>query len=107
MQKVLGLAAAVLRPRMFGRVPNCAPVRMFLLFAAWGAVRTVPFLSQYGTMAVRDSALYYYGIFMFLTIQAVRDRSALEWIARQYARVLVKAAKVNPPDPKTSREEKS
>ena len=28
-------------------------------------------------------------------------------IARQYARVLVKAAKVNLPDPKTSTEEKS
>jgi len=87
MVLALGLAAAVLRPRMFGRVPACAPVAMYLLFASWGAVRTLPFFSRYGVNAGRDAALYYYGSFMFLAIEVVRDRRALEWIARGYARL--------------------
>ena len=36
--------------------------KVLLVFAAWGVVRTVPFVETYGFNAVRDAALWYYAL---------------------------------------------
>lgn len=83
----LGLLAVVLRSRMLGRALRSGPARMYLLFALWGAVRTVPNLGTYGMDAVRDSVIYYYGLFMLLVPELVTDRRQLQRIAYLYGRV--------------------
>ena len=54
------------------------------LFMAWGAVRTLPYLSEYGIDALRDGVLWGYGLFAILVL-AVASRGV------QMLRPMVKA----------------
>ena len=44
---------------------------LLALFLLWGAVRTVPGLGAYGIDALRDAALWYYGLFAILIVAAL------------------------------------
>ena len=70
-EMLLGLGVlAVLTATGYLLVPaRDEPVLALLaLFVAWGLVRAVPGLEPYGLNAVRDSALWYYGLFAFLVV---------------------------------------
>ena len=48
------------------------PVMALLaVFVAWGAIRAAPGLAVHGMDALRDSALWYYGVFAFLVLAAI------------------------------------
>jgi hypothetical protein len=83
----LGLLATALRPRMFSDVFRSAPAKVFLLFFFLGVARTLPYVGAYGIDAARDAAIYYYGLFMFLAYELVRDRKCLKRIAAAYGMV--------------------
>ena len=44
---------------------------VLLLFLLWGTIRTVPGLSAYGIDALRDAALWYYGLFAIVIVAAL------------------------------------
>lgn len=44
---------------------------VLVLFLLWGAVRTVPGIRVYGIDAIRDSALWYYGLFAIVIVAAL------------------------------------
>jgi hypothetical protein len=58
-------------------------------FLVWGAIRSVPGLGAYGMDAVRDSVLWFYGVFAFLAAAALaRSPDLVERLLRQLARFL-------------------
>jgi O-antigen ligase len=44
---------------------------VLVLFLLWGAMRTVPGIGAYGIDAVRDAALWYYGLFAIVIVAAL------------------------------------
>jgi len=52
-----------------------APMMWLTAFMSWQLVRAVPFVRQYGLDAIRDSALWYYGIFAVGVAVLTRIRS--------------------------------
>jgi O-antigen ligase len=44
---------------------------VLVLFLLWGAIRTVPGVGVYGIDAIRDSALWYYGLFAIVIVAAL------------------------------------
>lgn len=64
---VLGLIAtafAVIRLRL--RIRPSRLEWLLLAFMAWGAVRTIPYLSEYGLDALRDATLWGYALFALM-----------------------------------------
>ena len=52
-----------------------SPVRLALVvFLVYSALRTLPYLGQYGIDALRDASQWYYGIFAFFVADFVRRR---------------------------------
>ena len=83
----LGLLAMALSPRLPFGILRTLPGRLFLALFALGVVRTLPFWGTYGLNAVRDAAVYYYGFYMILAYELVRERSRLERVMRGYGYV--------------------
>ena len=50
---------------------------LLLFFMAWGLARTAPYLSHYGVMALRDAALWGYGLFAFVIAMILISRPTL------------------------------
>lgn len=82
----LGLVAALLRPRLITGALKTTPGMIFALFFILGLIRTLPYISQYGINALRDSATYYYGLFMLIVYDIIRERRQLLRIATLYAK---------------------
>jgi len=61
MLVVLGMACAA-TPYFHRGLERSTVAKLLLVFAAWGVVRTVPYLGQYRFDAVRDAALWYYSL---------------------------------------------
>lgn len=62
---VLGLLAAALGGGI-GPALRSPVSRLLLLFACWGAVRTLPYIDRYGVDALRDATIWAYGAFALL-----------------------------------------
>ncbi len=65
-----------------------------LLFAAWGAYRTFPYLSQYQMYAVRDGMLWGYSaftfiVFIYVTTKPERLRILADWYSRFFPVLLL------------------
>jgi hypothetical protein len=58
---------------------------VLLLFAAWGAVRTVPYLPAYGASALRDAAIWGYSAFALVVAGGLLRCKPLPNVARLYA----------------------
>lgn len=52
------------------------PMRILLVFMLWSAACTVPYLSRYGVLALRDAVLWGYGLFAIITVSLLLDRPA-------------------------------
>ncbi|MFC5993669.1 O-antigen ligase family protein [Pseudonocardia hispaniensis] len=62
---------------------------LLAVFTLWGLVRAVPGIREYGMDAVRDSALWYYCLFAFLTTAALaRSPDLLRRLMRQLDRLI-------------------
>jgi O-Antigen ligase len=74
----LSLAAALATGALW--LPLRSPLAWLLLaFIAWGAVRTLPYIGTYGFDALRDAALWGYGLFA-LIVSGLLQRSG--WFPR-------------------------
>lgn len=69
---VLGLGLAAMVPTAAFRPAFRQPVAwVYVAFAIWGLARTIPFLGTYGVDALRDAALWGYGVFMILVAACI------------------------------------
>ncbi len=57
---------------------------MIILFALWGAFRTVPYLGSYGVLALRDAALWGYAVFALLVAGLLLQANSVRAVLRQY-----------------------
>lgn len=64
------------------------PVWIYIAFAALGLAGTLAYVGTYGLDALRDAALWYYGIFMLLTAWLFRSRERLEFGVRWFSKVM-------------------
>ncbi|MCC7176378.1 MAG: O-antigen ligase family protein [Bryobacterales bacterium] len=62
--------------------------KLLLAFMIWCAVRTVPFLPAYGTAALRDAAIWGYGLFALVTAGAILHYGSLFSVVRLYGRAI-------------------
>lgn len=58
-------------------------------FASWGLCRTVPFIGRYGFLAVRDAALWGYGLVALLIVAFVNNSNQISRALNTYRRFLV------------------
>lgn len=83
---ILGTCGFVVSVRRWMALRNWALVPL-LLFMAWGALRTLPGLSEYGTLALRDAVVWGYGWFAVLIVSVLATRRfALERLLTMYSR---------------------
>jgi hypothetical protein len=68
---------------------NDSVLLLWLMFAALGLCRTVPFLAMYRFDAVRDSVLWGYGIFAVLVAAFVRNSDQISRALNTYRRFLL------------------
>lgn len=72
------LALGVLVSCLFGasiRLRRSALFYLLTALALWSAIRTVPFMNEYGIDALRDAALWGYSVFAFIIASLVAVRS--------------------------------
>jgi hypothetical protein len=82
---LIGGLALLLSPRL--RAAFAAPLlQLWGVVALWGLVRTLPYVSQYGVMALRDAVIWAYGVFAVLVAAFVSDTERLHLVLRQVAR---------------------
>ncbi len=56
---------------------NSFPMVLLILFVIWGLLRTLPFISLYGSDSIRDAALWYYALMAVLVATLVMAVPAL------------------------------
>src|SRR5690242_13934313 len=62
---------------------------LLVAFMSFGALRTLPFLSQYGLMALRDAALWGYGLFAMVVASLVLNNPLrLNYLFDRYRRFI-------------------
>ncbi|HUP02326.1 MAG TPA: O-antigen ligase family protein [Gemmatimonadota bacterium] len=62
------------------RVVRSSPLTwLYIAFAGWGLVRTIPYITSYGLVALRDAVIWGYGVFA-LIVAACLIRTG--WLAR-------------------------
>jgi hypothetical protein len=91
MVLALGVALAMLATPHFRLVVRRSlPVGLLLTFVAWGFVRTVPLIPNYGIDAVRDAALWYYALAAVVVATLVRSIPGLpeDWV-RKYGALVI------------------
>lgn len=57
-------------------------------FALWGVLRTLPFLRQYGFYAIRDAALWGYGLVAVLIVAFVNNSNQISKALNSYRRIM-------------------
>jgi hypothetical protein len=68
------------------RVLQVNPVWPLLALIAWCALRTLPFLSIYGVLALRDATVYAYAVFALVVCLLIQNQPArVALLIRQYA----------------------
>lgn len=78
--------AGAKRPFVFLRSRVCL---LLLLFMAFGAARTAPYLAAYGALALRDAALWGYALFALITASLILNKPhRLNYLLDQYRRFI-------------------
>jgi len=85
-EAVLALAALTLIV-CFARIRLSMVQLLLLAFMAWGALRTLPYVPQYGLDAFRDGTVWGYGLFA-LALSSALNRSHFVMITRWARRLL-------------------
>jgi hypothetical protein len=62
---------------------------LWAMLAFWGFCRTVPFLGKYGFDAVRDAAVYAYGMFAVLVVAFINNSNQISRALNTYRKFLV------------------
>lgn len=85
-----GLFVALATGYLRAALRRSLPMKLLLVFFAWGLSRTLPFLSLYGLDSIRDAALWYYALTAVLVATLVMAVPELphRW-ARWYVPFLV------------------
>jgi hypothetical protein len=84
---VLGIWIALLsRTPLLSRRITLVPLAV--LFAAWGALRTLPYLHTYGAYALRDAAVWGYAAFAFLVSSFLLRTGLALRVPRYYGRFM-------------------
>lgn len=74
------------RPLVFLSSRVC---QLLLVFMAFGAGRTLPFLGSYGALALRDAALWGYGLFALVTASLILNKpKRLNYLLDQYRKFI-------------------
>ena len=85
-EMLLGLGVVGVRRHRLsaGATARRATPSLLTLFVLWGAVRSVSGVRAYGLDAVRDAALWYYGLFAFLAVATLARTPQLveRWLTR-------------------------
>jgi hypothetical protein len=81
---ILGVIAASTSVRSL-RVLGSPLAMLWVAFALWGAVRTVPYLGRYGAAALRDSVIWSYGLFALLAAWFLRPWDRFAQVPQRYA----------------------
>jgi hypothetical protein len=81
---MLGLAVMALCPAGVGRVFSLLPSLLLLPLMGWGMYRTIPFIHEYGFLALRDAALWGFSLWavVIATVLVSRPRRLVVTIAR-------------------------
>jgi len=88
-EMVLGLGLVAVLPRLeFRRVLGSPVVVLVLLFAAWGAFRTAPYLGVYGLDALRDAVLWGYAVFAIVVGALLLNTDRVEATLRLYRKLV-------------------
>lgn len=85
----IGLWALILVPGYLSIAFRSLLSRILLLFMAWGAFRTVPYIETYGFDALRDGVLWGYGSFTFLTAAFLARTNRLLAVPDLYGRIFI------------------
>ena len=78
----------VLAGAMSARVFNSPLAWIVVIFMFWGAVRTFPYVEDYGLLAIRDAVLWYYALFALLVGGALLRGGHLGSVPRWYIKWL-------------------
>ena len=78
----------VLAGAMSARVFNSPLAWIVTIFILWGAARTVPYVEDYGLLAIRDAVLWYYALFSLLVGGALLRGRHLGSVPRWYIKWL-------------------
>jgi O-antigen ligase len=68
-----GILSFLVTKGRLGLLKSPAMIALFLLMC-WGTLRTVPFVEDYGLLALRDAAIWGYGLFAFFLAACVIDK---------------------------------
>jgi hypothetical protein len=81
---LLGIATALSRGCIVAAIFNVSGIALCATML-WTAVRTIPYVRQYGFDALRDSVIVFYGLFAFICASLLlRDHAGLVLIIRRY-----------------------
>jgi hypothetical protein len=84
-EMVLGLAALVLCAAWLRRVWTAPLVWLLVLFMAWGAARTLPYVGEYGIDALRDGVQWAYGVYALAVAVALLRTGWIDRVPHWYA----------------------
>ena len=83
---VLGLGIlAMFSSRHLGEVLKTGTARWLAIFLGWSALMTLPYIPQYGMMALRDGVLWGYGVFGLIVASVVMaSPRIMRWMLVRY-----------------------
>lgn len=65
------------RGLIFSQLREIPLIRLLAVFVAWNVICTVPYYPQYGILAIRDAAIYYYSAFAVIVAAMMMANPAL------------------------------
>ncbi len=77
-----------LRSQRWTLIASDPTMLLWGVFASWGMCRTIPFIGRYGFLAVRDAALWGYGLVALLIVAFVNNSSQISRALNTYRRFL-------------------
>jgi O-antigen ligase len=78
-----------IRSQRFGLILSDPTLFLWGLFACWGLCRTIPFIGKWGFFAIRDAALWGYGIIAVLIVAFVNSSDQISRALKSYRGLMV------------------
>jgi hypothetical protein len=75
-----------IRSQRFGLILSDPTLFLWGLFAFWGLCRTIPFIGKWGFFAIRDAALWGYGLAALLVVAFVNNSNQISRALSSYRR---------------------
>ena len=77
------------RSQRFGLILSDPTLLLWGVFAFWGLCRTIPFIGKWGFFAIRDAALWGYGLAALFVVAFVNNSSQISRALNAYRRYMV------------------